>query len=126
MNPATAALLRSLRRTDIQAFVSGWDAFEITIIYLFREKQLTQETIRHFTQLRTNLVVEYGKWRTDLAPFVRQVRAAGGVQPFDALLAPTLPDKFLEDWVLMQALPAAREAINLWLISLIEQESSDI
>lgn len=123
MNPFTKALTARLNEQRLRAFVTRWDALEALIIRVYRAKQASPADVQEHAQLCRWLVEHYGEWRAQLEP--RWQRARCGKlpctsDPFEFLLSATTPEAFIGSWAHMQALPAAREALNSLILDLIE------
>ena len=123
MNPFTR-FLRSQRRmtpADLELFIERWDRLESLIINVYRRGAVDAETERVYTDLRAWLAEHYRDWAASLEPFwraSREGRAAPASDPFARLLAPAAAAAFIDNRPAMQALPAAREALNRYLLSL--------
>ena len=123
MNPFTR-FLRSQRRitpADLEAFIERWDRLESLIINVYRAGVVDAETERVYADLRAWLAEHYRDWAASLAPFWRASREGGAApasDPFSRLLAPASAAWFIDNRPAMQALPAAREALNRYLLSL--------
>ncbi|MCW5853572.1 MAG: hypothetical protein KIT87_26135 [Anaerolineae bacterium] len=123
MNPFTR-FLRSQRRTtpaDLEVFIERWDRLESLIINVYRRGSVDAETEAVYADLRAWLAEHYRDWAVSLEPFWRASREGGAPppsDPFARLLAPTSARWFIHNRPAMQALPAAREALNRYLLSL--------
>jgi hypothetical protein len=123
MNPFTR-FLRS-RQPDAPAaldeFVERWDALESLVINTYRAGQADSDTEQAYADLRAWLTRRYPAWADTLAPFWREAREAGAPPPSDPfvrLFTPATASAFVGNRALMQALPAAREALNRYLLTL--------
>jgi hypothetical protein len=122
-NPATQALLDQLDRPDLRPFVAAWDEFEALVIAIHRQKVDPTAAQGQFQTVRAALLEGYPALASQLVPFISQVRVQGqplANDPFRHLLTPETPTAWLEDWPRMQVLPAAREALNLYLLSILQ------
>lgn len=118
-NPFTRAILKQIEDPTLQEFVSYWDALELLVIRVFRAKAASQEDEVEYSQLRSWLYRNYGRWKEALLPYWQQARIAGqpsGQDPFLYLLSENSASWFSANWTAMQHLPAAREALNQYLI----------
>jgi hypothetical protein len=118
-NPFTRAILRQIGDPELGDFVAHWDALEALVIRVYRAKAASQADQAEYRQLRAWLWRYYPRWQATLEPYWRQARVAGqpaGHDPFLFLLPEDAPAWFVGNWAAMQHLPAAREALNLFLI----------
>ena len=121
MNPFTH-FLRGRRGDDDQAFaefVAHWDRLEQLTIRVYRDKMTPQEAAAEFAAVWPWLRAAYSRWQPALDPYWRATRAAGApttADPFLLLLAKESADDIPGDWRAMQHLPAAREALNQYLL----------
>ena len=121
MNPVTQALTARLTSPEIIEFIQHWDALEALIIRVFRSKVATPFDETEYTATRTWLHPHYGDWRETLGVYWQQTKIAKQptvTDPFDTLLAPEQASAFIGNWSIMQALPAARESLNLLVLEL--------
>ena len=89
------------------------------VVHVYREKMTPEEAAGEYAAVWPWLRVEYGRWQPALEPHWRATRAAGAptqTDPFLLLLALESPAAICGDWPAMQHLPAAREAINRYLL----------
>jgi hypothetical protein len=120
MNPFTHFLRRRGSDPDFDRFVSYWDRLELLVVQVYRAKTTPEEAAGEYAAVWPWLRVEYGRWQPLLDPYWRQTRAAGETtqtDPFLLLLAIGSPAAIPGDWPAMQHLPAAREAINRYLLA---------
>lgn len=118
-NPFTRFLRQWSNNVDFEAFVEKWDELEWLMVQVYREKLSPQAAQAQFTAVWSWLRQHYGVWEEDLRPFWQATRAAGEpakVDPFRLLLEIPAPQAILGDWQAMQHLPAAREAINQYIL----------
>jgi hypothetical protein len=124
MNPFTRAILARLRldkRRDrqVQDFVRCWDALEALVIRVYKAGQASPEDEAEHRRVNGWLKGNYPDWQPRLEPHWRLTRVAGELaskDPFAYLIAKESAAEFAGDWRAMQALPAAREALNRFLI----------
>jgi hypothetical protein len=115
MNPFTKALAAGLRSRQLKAFVARWDDLEALVVRVYRAGIATPEDERQFADLKAWLNRHYPEWQSRLAPHWRAALQAGqpcADDPFRALLAVARASDFCGCWAHLQALPAAREALN--------------
>jgi len=119
VNPFTRFLRRGQRDADFDRFVAYWDRLEWLTIQVYKEQIGAAEAQEEFAQVWPWLRAQYGRWQPALELIWRQTRAAGEptqTDPFLLLLALESPAAIRGDWRAMQHLPAAREAINQYLL----------
>lgn len=88
------------------------------MVQVYRQKMTPTVAQTDYNQAWPWLRRHYGQWAETLRPFWEQTRAAGAptmIDPFQLLLDLPDPQAILGNWRAMQHLPAAREAINLYL-----------
>jgi hypothetical protein len=120
MNPFTKFLRRGRPDADFDRFVAFWDRLEWLTIQIYKEQTDTAEAETEFRQVWPWLRAHYGRWQPALDPYWRATRAAGApttTDPFLLLLAIESPAAIVGDWRAMQHLPAAREALNQYLLA---------
>ena len=118
-NPFTQSLAARLKTPAFQGFIAHWDALEHLVIRVFRGKAATPaDEVEHAT-VRAWLLEHYAEWRDGLEPHWRQSKMAGKLatdDPFAILINVETAAAFVGQWPAMQALPAAREALNRLLL----------
>jgi len=120
MNPFTRFLSQWSTDGRLQRFIHHWDALERMMVEIYRGKVTAQEAAPEFERIWSWLRVHYSEWEAQLEPFWRQTQAGGKpveVDPFRLLLAIDQPADIPGAWRAMQHLPAAREALNQFLIA---------
>jgi hypothetical protein len=126
-NPVTAALMKNISDAELHDFISRWDDLEALIIQIYRGNEVTPLEKAQFSKLNKELRVQYSRWREALAPYWNQSRIKDQVglnDPFSYLLNKSSAVEYIGDWDAMKHLPAAREALNNFLLSLIEEQTS--
>ncbi len=124
MNPVTQALAKRLKDEHLRAFIAHWDALEVLVIRVFRAKRAAPEDEAEYRRLRGWLQANYPRWEEALRPHWQQAMMAGAVareDPFARVMAASRARDFVGNWSAMQALPAAREAINRLLLELLDE-----
>ena len=109
------------RNGNIDRFVFFWDRLEWLTIQVYKGQIDVHEAEVEFAQVWPWLQQNYGRWQDELEPCWRRTRAAGSPtqsDPFLLLLAINSPTEIVGDWRAMQHLPAAREALNQYLLQL--------
>lgn len=125
-NPYTAHLLAQIPpgggdAVAIADFVADWDRLETLVIRVFRAGAAGAADAAEWAALRASLAAPYGAFADDLARHWPLTRVAGepcAVDPFHALVDVPMAGTFVANWGAMQTLPAAREALNRWLVAL--------
>lgn len=119
MNPFTKFLSQWSRNGQLQEFVDYWDRLERVVVGVYREKMTVVAAEAEFAEVWPWLRRVYPKWAEDLRPFWQATRAGGAPtrrDPFQLFLDKQRPADILGDWSAMQHLPAAREALNQFLL----------
>ncbi len=120
MNPFTKSLTGAKIPDPLKALITHWDALEALVIRVFRGKVATAEDEAEYATLRQWLQTHYAKWKTALHPHWQGVMRGGKPcvdDPFEFLFLPEAARDFVGSLTHMQALPAAREALNKLVIS---------
>jgi hypothetical protein len=115
MNPFTKALAAGLRSRRFKTFIERWDALEALVVRVYRAGAATSEDERAFAGLKHWLTRHYSEWQAALEVYWRTTLRAGQPcmdDPFRHLLSAAHASDFCGSWTHMQALPAAREALN--------------
>ncbi len=123
MNPVTHSLLKQVQDAELEAFVQLWDALEALVIRVYKGKAAAVEDREEHSRLRAALQVRYPRWQPVLDPHWRRARLAGELareDPFRFLLQIEDAAGFAGSWTAMQSLPAAREALNAYLLERIQ------
>ena len=121
MNPFTRAILKRIKDRRMSDFVRHWDALEALVIRVYKTGEASTEDEADHRRVREWLQKNYPRWQSELDPHWRSARIAGELateDPFAYLIARSSAAEFAGDWRAMQSLPAAREALNEYLISL--------
>jgi len=120
-NPFTRFLRQKAADDGLHTFIAHWDRLEWVVVGVYRNKIDRAAAEVHYAQVWPWLRLEYPRWQAALQPHWQATRAAGEptrVDPFALLLDIAAPADIAGDWRAMQHLPAAREAINRYVISL--------
>ncbi len=121
MNPFTTFLRQWSPDDDFDAFIAYWDRLERLIIQVYRQKITVAAAQAEFDEVWPWLRQQYGRWQSTLEPYWRKTTAAGQptqADPFLLLLEKPSPAAIPGDWRAMQHLPAARETLNQYALSL--------
>jgi hypothetical protein len=119
MNPFTKYLSQWTNDDSFLSFVERWDRLERLVIGVYRGKMDLDMAEPEFQLIWPWLRSKYLAWEEILQPYWQATRAAGDhtrIDPFRLLLGIDSPKDIPGDWRLMQHLPAAREAINRYLV----------
>lgn len=122
-NPFTH-FLRSLRGgsepSDIARFVAAWDDVEAIVVAVNKRGAATEEERHTYAQARAALGADYERvWAARFAPHWPQTLEAGQPppsDPFPRILAAPTAEGFVGNWPAMQALAAARETLNRYVL----------
>jgi hypothetical protein len=120
-NPVTQSILKGISDPELGAFVRGWDALEELVIHVFREKRVTEDDENLYLTLRDQLNTSYVMWEKQVEPYWSDSRVKGKLvfgDPFRRILSAGRAADFIGDWEAMRHLPAAREALNNFLLNL--------
>ncbi len=118
-NPFTRYLSQWSTDKAFAEFVERWDRLERIVVGVYRQKIDLDAAARDFDDVWPWLRRHYGQWAAALRPYWLSARAAGEpvqTDPFLLLLDLAGPDHIPGHWRAMQHLPAAREAINRYLV----------
>ena len=88
------------------------------MIEVYRQKTTPEAAQADYEEIWPWLRRQYPKWQSILTPYWRRSTVDNEPleeDPFQILLALPAPEGILNNWLAMQLLPAAREAINLYL-----------
>jgi hypothetical protein len=124
-NPFTESLIRQIKNDSIAKFVSNWDKLEALVIRVYKGKVASADDEREWVKVRTWLQKEMPGMKDVLFPFWQDATIGGEPareDPFERLIATALARDFVGNWAAMQTLPAARQAINQWLVELIKKQ----
>lgn len=132
-NPLTLSLLQAIEEPELSVFVEAWDAWEGLLLGIYRQKQVSlADDLAHRT-LRKKLLFRYPRYQEALQThwqIVRKRTAGKGAtelvseDPFLFLLRPEEADAFIRDRAFFFMLPAAREALHSYLLSLRQAKAS--
>ena len=122
-NPYTHDLLERLSDPPpgLDDFIQAWDRLETLVIAVFRDGEADALEEGRFAEVARWLRSHYAAFESDLAPHWADVRAGGRpllADPFRTLFEAPDAASFADNWSAMQLLPAAREALNRWLVAL--------
>jgi hypothetical protein len=121
-NPFTQFLLATGEDPDLITFVQGWDALEDLVIRIYRGEETPDEAANDFDHLKSALFTGYSRWREALKPYWQVPRIGSRPalsDPFTTILDLEKASDITGNWRIMQTLPDAREALNLFIHSRI-------
>jgi hypothetical protein len=124
MNIVTQELARRTKDRHLQEFVSQWDRLEALVISIYRINVAAAEDEAAYRKLKDWLRKGYPHWQQALRTHWQVTRVAGEIiteDPYLKILAVQDAGSFSGNWEAMQTLPAAREALNSLLLSVIEE-----
>jgi len=129
MNPFTR-FLRQWTRDDagLDQLVEHCDALESLVIRVYKEGEATAEDEARYQKIRRWMRDNYASWQEALRPFWQQAQVAGrpaAEDPFLRLTDPESASAFVGEWEAMQFLPAAREALNRFVIQQSNEDGKD-
>jgi hypothetical protein len=122
-DPARTAAVIAAER-----FATFWDDVETLVIQVYRAKAARPVELRDWDDLRACFDESYAPVATALAAHWPGTRAAGKpvtADPYRAIASRPTAAAFVGDWLAMQLLPAAREALNRHLIDLGAEADTD-
>lgn len=118
MNPFTRFLSQWSKNRSLAEFITYWNQLERLVVLVHREKMALSAAESQFAEVWPWLRQRYDAWQITLRPYWQQTKVAGErtqTDPFRLLLDLDTPVDILGNWRAMQHLPAAREALNLYL-----------
>ena len=124
-NPVTYSLIQQLDDPALAKFAAYWDALEALVIRVYREKKATPDDEIEFQALQKRLKQAYAHRRESLQPYWMQAQVGGETaqeDPFARLMGAQSAGAFVGDWSALQNLPVAREALNGFLMDLLEEK----
>ncbi len=126
-NPFTRFLSQWSADGRFQQFIAYWDALELVVVQVYRQRMSVAEAQPEYARVWPWLRQHYGTWADELRPFWQITKAAGAptaIDPFQLLLDISHPQAILDNWPAMQHLPAAREALNQYILSHSQQNNA--
>jgi hypothetical protein len=122
MNPFTRSLLQKLDDRKLRQFVEAWDQLEVLIIQVYKSGEALPADETAYERTCYWLSRHYPRWQPDLSRYWPKVRAGGEPlegDPYEILLSIKKAGEIPGNWRAMQILPAAREALNQYLLDRI-------
>ena len=114
-NPFTRSIAAALRERRLREFITHWDAVEALVVRVYRGNAANAADEAEYAKVRPQALAGHEHLRAALEPHWRTAKVAGALateDPFVVMLRHETAAAFLGDWPAMQALPAAREALN--------------
>jgi hypothetical protein len=116
---------RHLRRVSrppaaVGPFADAWDRLETLVVDVYRRGETGEADDDEFAALKSVLLPAHARLSADLEPHWRASRVGrqlAGADPFAALLAVERAEGFVGNAEMLRQLPAAREALNRWILS---------
>lgn len=124
MNIVTQKLVKQVNNRNLKEFVSHWDSLEGLVVNVYRTNYATTEDEAEYQLLRSWLDRHYPDWQDALRPHWQGTLIAGEAvreDPYKKLLAFENARNIAGSWGAMRTLPAAREALNSLLLSIIAE-----
>lgn len=129
MNPFTRFLRQWIRDdAGLDELVEHCDALESLVVGVYKAGEATATDEARYLEIRRWMRDNYPSWQEALRPFWQQAQVAGrpaAEDPFLRLTAPESASAFAGDWEAMQVLPAAREALNRFVIQQSNEDGKD-
>ena len=120
VNPFTRFLSQFMPDHDLDQFVAAWDSLEQLVIRVYKSKRSTAADEQAFGSVQAQLRSAYPQWKTQLVPYWQATLVGGKLaerDPFERLFSAESAAAFVDDWDAMQHLPAAREALNRFIVA---------
>lgn len=121
MNPVTQGILKRIQDPDLRRFVEDWDRLERLVIDVYKSRQSSTEIHALHHQVKNRLERDFPRYQAALEPYWHKIRVEGVLlteDPFRFVLRVAQPEGWIDNWPIMQQLPAAREALNHYLMDL--------
>jgi hypothetical protein len=118
-NPVTRAITRALRSRQLRAFVEHCDQLEALVLAVYRAKAASSADHVRYAEIKRWFDTYYGMLAPQLEAHWRASRigqAAVEHDPFRMLTSHADAAAFVDNWHALQTLPAAREALNTFLL----------
>jgi hypothetical protein len=115
------SLLPANRQAQVDALIDCWDALESLVIRVYQQGYVAPADMEEYAELRSWLQAHYPVHEATLRRHWPATLEAGhppASDPFVRLFTPTSAEAFVGNWPALQALPAAREALNRYLLEL--------
>jgi hypothetical protein len=112
-------IFKRKKNQPITNLVQHWDKLEALVIRVFKGKTASPGDLDEYRHLRAWLLDNYMLWEESLEPYWRASSAGGEpvqADPFRMILSTPGASGFVRNWKAMQTLPAAREALNSFML----------
>ncbi len=119
MNLFTNYLKQRNQNKQLAEFIAHWDQLEVMVITVFKSGEATEQDEQLYGDLRRWLGINYPQWQQQLAEIWPDVLVGGepaAEDPFLRLFSHPHSADFVGDWVAMQNLAGAREALNRMVV----------
>jgi hypothetical protein len=120
MNPFTRFLLQWSADVPLGEFVARWDVLERVVVRVYKGKGPTAVDETEYQEARSWLKQHYPQFAPALRPYWQATKVGGSYEhedPFALLLGVDTAVGFQQNWTAMQHLPAAREALNQFILT---------
>jgi hypothetical protein len=122
MNPFTRFLNQwTKNRPNLAEFIDHWDTLEALAIGVYKAGEPTDEDEQRYAVARTYMLTHYDNFSGPLKEFWKKSKVGGRLDhadPFEYLFQYESAVGFVGNWAALQHLPAAREALNSYLVQL--------
>lgn len=119
MNPFSRFLRQWSSDKDFDAFIQHWDELEALVIRVYKQGVARPEEETTYSRVQKWLINHYPLYQQRLTHHWQEAVVAGQratADPFLKILQIDAAGDFVGNWVVMQNLPAAREALNRTLL----------
>lgn len=120
MNPFTRFLNQWSPNRSFDQFITHWDVLEKVLVQVYRKKMMLLEAEPAFDESWSWLRKNYQRWEGELRPYWQKTQTAGQptqTDPFQLLIDLPNPAAIPDNWMAMQHLASAREALNQYVLS---------
>lgn len=122
MNPFTRFLKQwTGNQPDLTEFIHHWDALEALAIRVYKAGGPTAEDEATYLAAKTYMDMNYANVAESLKVFWQRSEVGGQLDhadPFAYLFQYESAAGFVDNWAALQHLPAAREALNGYLVKI--------
>jgi hypothetical protein len=119
-NPFSRFLGRDLGHTALDQFRHDWDLLEALIVQLYRGEVDPTASQGEWASIRRRARKGLRRFGPALKPYWQDAKVGGedaAEDPFVTLTRSASTSAFVDNWRMMQTLPAARQALNGLLIA---------
>lgn len=120
MNPFTRFLSQWGGNPQLEELITHWDTVEFLAIHVYKQKRASADEEAQYQTAKKWLDQHYHHWAGDLEPYWRESAVGGTLDhqdPFRFLFENETAVGFVDNWKALQHLPAAREALNQFLVA---------